>query len=244
MPSRCSCHQDLAIEIAMAFQPIVDCRHRSVYAYEALVRGPNGESAASILNQVTEANKYSFDQACRVESIKTLAGLDRQARLSINFLPNAIYNPNTCIQRTLSAAKKYQYDTSKLIFEVVEHEAPTSQLKLSEIFEAYHAMGFTTALDDFGVGYSGLTQLLVLKPDLVKLDRALIDGIDQNRDKQIVVKHLVNMLKEIGILVLAEGVERREEYQMLHQFGVDLMQGFYFARPELQALPVIPDTCW
>lgn len=244
MPSSCPCHTDLNIAIAMAFQPIVDCHSQTVFGYEALVRGPNGESAASILAQVTEGNKYSFDQACRVEAIKTLASLDRQARLSINFLPNAIYNPNTCIQRTLAAAKAYQYDTKKLMFEVVEHEAPTSKNKLREIFEAYQAMGFTTALDDFGIGYSGLTQLLELRPDLVKLDRALIDRIDQNKDKQIIVKHLVHMLKDMGIKSLAEGVERREEYHLLHQYGVDLMQGYYFAKPALQSLPPIPDTCW
>ncbi|EAR10853.1 EAL domain-containing protein [Reinekea blandensis] len=230
--------------IAMAFQPIVNCRDHSIFAYEALVRGPKGESAGSILNQVTEGNKYSFDQACRVEAIKTMAGLDRSARLSINFLPNAIYNPNTCIQRTLSAAKQYQYDTSKLIFEVVEHEEPISQHKLSEIFTAYRAMGFTTAIDDFGAGYSGLNQLLDLKPDLIKLDRALVDGIDQNPDKKIVVKHLVAMLKDMRIQVLAEGVERREEYELLHQLGIDLMQGYYFARPLLGALPVVPESCW
>lgn len=244
MSQRCRCHDGLNIEIAMAFQPIVDCRDQSVFAYEALVRGKNGESAGHILSQVDAGNIYSFDQACRVEAIRTMAQLDKEARLSINFLPNAIYNPNTCIRRTLAAAKEYGFDRRQLIFEVVEVEEPQSQEKLNEIFHAYRAMGFTTAIDDFGAGYSGVNRLVGLRPDLIKLDRLLIDRIDENRDKQIVVRHLVALLNDLDITVLAEGVEREEEYRLLNKLGINLMQGYYFARPKLQALPVIPADCW
>ena len=94
--------------IAMAFQPIVDCETGTVFAYEALVRGENGESAGSVLSQVDEEMRYAFDQQCRVTAIEDAvkAGiLETDAKLSINFLPNAVYSPLACIQLTLATAR-------------------------------------------------------------------------------------------------------------------------------------------
>ena len=99
---------DFDIPFAMAFQPIVDTRTGRPFAYEALIRGLGGEGAYSVLSQVTEANRYSFDQACRVKAIETAmaAGIMTSgARLSINFLPNAVYSPMACIQLTLRTAQ-------------------------------------------------------------------------------------------------------------------------------------------
>ena len=84
----------------MAFQPIVDTDTCKPFAYEALVRGADGSGAASILSRVTETNRYSFDQACRVKAIETAMAvgiMDTEAKLSINFLPNAVYSPMACI---------------------------------------------------------------------------------------------------------------------------------------------------
>lgn len=94
----------LDFEFSVAFQPILDLETNAPFAYEALARGPRGESAASVLGQVTPANRYAFDQQCRVKAIEgaVAAGiLDTPARLSINFLPNAVYSPRACIQLTL-----------------------------------------------------------------------------------------------------------------------------------------------
>jgi hypothetical protein len=93
----------------MAFQPIVDVNTSKVFAYEALVRGERGESAGSILGQVTKANRYAFDQSCRVKAISlaTQLGLaDTGAQLSINFMPGAVYSPAACIQLTLATARE------------------------------------------------------------------------------------------------------------------------------------------
>lgn len=119
---RCKDDQLLGFDIAFAYQPIVDLGSRSIYAHEALVRGPNGESAFSVLSQVTDANRYVFDQACRVEAIRGAAELGLKELLSINFLPNAVYQPAACIRSTFEAAQRYKFPIERIIFEVTEGE--------------------------------------------------------------------------------------------------------------------------
>ncbi len=100
----CRGGQDLPFSIRTAFHPIADLSTGLPYAYEALLRGSNGEGAGTILSQVTDENRYAFDQACRVNAIReaVIAGiLKSDAKLSINFLPNAVYSPLACIQLTL-----------------------------------------------------------------------------------------------------------------------------------------------
>lgn len=89
----CARGDRLGFQFDFAYQPIVDLSQRRIYAHEALVRGPEGEPAGQVLSQVNEANRYRFDQACRVKAIKGAAELGLAERLSINFLPNAIYRP-------------------------------------------------------------------------------------------------------------------------------------------------------
>ena len=100
------CEGELPFDITMAFQPIVDLRQRRVHAYEALVRGPEGEPAGQVQEQVTEELLYRFDQACRVKAIEQASALGMQEPLSINFLPNAVYEPEACIQATLEVSRR------------------------------------------------------------------------------------------------------------------------------------------
>jgi hypothetical protein len=105
-------------DFSMAFQPIVDLATGEPYAYEALIRGPEGESAPSILSRVTETNRYAFDQRCRVKAIETAARagiLGTPAKLSINFLPNAVYSPVACIQLTLKTSRALDFPIDRLI---------------------------------------------------------------------------------------------------------------------------------
>ncbi|BBI48633.1 hypothetical protein HORIV_10540 [Vreelandella olivaria] len=101
------CEGDLPFEFTMAFQPIVDLSLAQIVTYEALVRGPQGESAWSVISQVTDDLLYRFDQACRVKAIEMASALDMQTDLSINFLPNAVYEPKACIQATLEVSSAW-----------------------------------------------------------------------------------------------------------------------------------------
>jgi len=223
----------------MAFQPIVDLEASRVFAYEALVRGPAGEAANSVLDKVSEENRYGFDQKCRIAAIEgaVAAGiLNDNAKLSINFLPNAVYSPVACIQLTLATAMKSRFPTDRLIFEFTENERMPDPSHVAGIVAAYRKMGFASALDDFGAGYAGLALLASIAPDIVKIDMQLMRGIDTSAVKRTIVTHIVGMCGEMGITVIGEGVETTAEMSVLRQLGVRYMQGYLFARPSFRSI--------
>jgi EAL domain-containing protein (putative c-di-GMP-specific phosphodiesterase class I) len=229
--------------ITMAFQPIVDVETRSVFAQEALVRGAAGESAGHVLARVDDESRYAFDQKCRVTAIRLAAdaGLASNGqKLSINFLPNAVYDPRACIRLTLATASQVGFPLDQIIFEFTEVEKINPE-HLLNILVAYRAMNFLTAIDDFGAGYAGLELLSRFQPDIVKLDMNLIRAIDRDRAKQAIVRNALRMLGDLGIAAVCEGVETAGEWMTLQDLGVRYMQGYFFARPAL-ASPVKP--CW
>lgn len=220
----------------MAFQPVVDLVEHRIDAHEALVRGPDGEGAASILAQVNPENLYAFDQACRVKAIELAARLGLDCQLNINFLPNAVYEPRACIRLTLDAARRHGFPLDRLTFELTEGEQVSDLRHTQNIIQEYRRRGFQIALDDFSTGYSGLARLADLRPDIIKLDRALIQDCDRDRVRLAIVASMVALGVQVGIKVVAEGVERRGEMQALRDAGVRFMQGFYFARPVFEGL--------
>lgn len=234
----------LGIDFTMAFQPIVDVSNKSIFGYEALVRGPNNEGAASVLSQVNDNNRYRFDQAIRVKAIDLAKKLGLQGMLSINFLPNAVYKPETCIRATLEAAKELDFPTDRIMFEVTEGEKVLDNDHLRNIFKEYKKHRFTTAIDDFGAGYAGLNLLADWQPDIIKLDMSLTRNVNDDRVRRSLVFGIISICKELDIKVIAEGIETREECLTLADEGVKLFQGYFFARPGFESLPTIPDDVW
>lgn len=221
----------------MAFQPIVDLAKSRVMAHEALVRGIHGESAASILARVDEDSLYQFDQACRIRALELAHQLDADGTLSINFLPDAVYEPQACIQATLAKARELGWPSERITFEIVETENVRDRPHLEDIVSSYKAMGFRTALDDFGSGYANLDLLVDLSPDYIKIDRGLIAHVDTSPRRQAVVESLIELSQRLGVGVIAEGVETLAEARWLYVRGVIWQQGYFFARPATEALP-------
>lgn len=228
--------------MAFAFQPIVDQQSGRAYAHEALVRGPNGEPAVSVLSQVDDAKRYRFDQRCRTTAIEQAAAIGMDTFLSINFMPNAVYQPAACIRTTFEAAEKFGFPINRIIFETIEGEDIINRPHLLEIFRAYQSFGFQTAIDDFGAGHSGLTLLADFQPDLIKLDMALVRGIDTDLVRQRIVCGVLNICNDLGIRVIAEGIETLGERDFLAAAGITLMQGYLFAKPAFKAMPSIANT--
>jgi EAL domain-containing protein (putative c-di-GMP-specific phosphodiesterase class I) len=224
-------------ELRMAFQPIVDVEQRDVFAYEALVRGADGRSAGQVLGDVKPEQLYTFDQTCRVLAIETAQRLGMSCRLSINFLPNAVYEPATCIRLTLAAARQVGFPPQQLIFELTEAEKIRQPEHVLDIVRDYQQRGFMTAIDDFGAGYSGLNLLADYQPHLVKLDMALVRDIDRNPVRQAIVAGVLGTCRALGVQVVAEGVETPAEYTWLRAQGIHLFQGYLIARPAVEALP-------
>jgi EAL domain-containing protein (putative c-di-GMP-specific phosphodiesterase class I) len=233
---------EFEVPFTMAFQPIIDTETGKPFAYEALVRGQDGAGAQSILSNVTEGNRYSFDQACRVRAIELAmdAGLmESDALLSINFLPNAVYSPLACIQLTLATARAVGMPVDRLIFEFTENEQMGSPDHVSAIIDTYKQIGFKVAIDDFGAGHSGLDMFARFVPDEIKLDMGLVRGVDRDVRRQAIIKAVVRMCEDLHTLVIAEGIETAEEAAALRGLGVRYHQGYWYARPGLAHLPLM-----
>jgi EAL domain-containing protein (putative c-di-GMP-specific phosphodiesterase class I) len=232
----CADNVSLGFDFTMAFQPIIDLENKKIFAQEALVRGLNQESAGEIISKVHDGNRYKFDQMCRVKAVRLAAKLQIDSYISINFLPNAVYRPENCLRTTIKAATEYNFPLDKIIFEITEVEKVSDNSHLKNIVTEYQRQGFKTAIDDFGSGYSGLNLLSVFQPDFLKLDMELIRNIDTDSIKQIIIKNVLRMTNDLGIEVIAEGVETKNELDALQSFGINLLQGYYFARPSFESL--------
>ncbi|WP_400159797.1 EAL domain-containing protein [Arthrobacter sp. BPSS-3] len=226
----------------MAFQPIYDAVAGRVWGYEALVRGLAGEGAYSVLSRVSPEQKYRFDQDCRVKAIELASRLfpaDDSLMLSINFMPNAVYEPAACLRATLSAARRNNFPTSAIMFEFTENEEVADTAHLQNIITEYRKHGFTTAIDDFGAGHAGLGLLVDFQPDLLKIDMKLLRDVDTSPARQAVVDGIVAIAGKLDITVLAEGIETEAEYLMLKAAGIRLFQGYWFAKPAFEELPAV-----
>ncbi len=241
--SECASGTALDFDFTMAFQPIVNVTTGAVFAYEALVRGGVEEqSAAEVFERVNDGNRYRFDQVCRVKAIQLAAQLAMPTYLSINFMPNAVYKPELCIRTTLAAAEAYGFPIDRIIFEITEGEKVDDHDHLRRIVNYYQQRGFKTAIDDFGAGYAGLNLLADIQTDLIKLDMALIRHVDSDRVRQSIVRGILQVCQELSTQVIAEGVESSEELALLRSLGIELFQGYYFARPGYRSLPPVPEA--
>lgn len=233
---------ELPFEFSMAFQPIVDVRAGRVWGYEALVRGPGGEGAWHVLSQVDADNRYRFDQACRVKAIEVASRLfprGEDIKLSINFMPNAVYEPAACLRTSVAAVERAGIKRENVLFEFTEAEEVRDVGHVGRIVGEYRRQGFLTAIDDFGAGFAGLNLLAKYQPDLVKVDMELIRGIEGSEARQVIFAAITWMTRTLGIQLIAEGIETEAELQVLRAAGVNLLQGYYFAKPAFEALPPV-----
>lgn len=244
LPGCPGCKEPLDFSISMAFQPIVDMRDLTVFAFEALVRGPGGEPAVDVFSRVTPENRFAFDQHCRVRAVELAAqlGIGPDQRLSINFMPNAVQEPSRCLHSTQRAAQLAGIAFDRIIFEATEEDRLTDPARFRAIMSEYKRKGFQTAIDDFGDGFAGLSFLAEFQPDYLKLDMKLIRGIDTDKSRQTIVAGIARVAGALGATIIAEGIETPAEMRTLRDIGIPIMQGYLFAKPAFEALPDI-DLC-
>ena len=129
------------------------------------------------------------------------------------------------------------FPLSRVIFEITEVEQVRDHGHLRNIMTEYKEHGMRVAIDDFGAGHSGLSLLSVFQPDIIKIDLALVQALDQRPVSRSIIRTIVQMCSDLNIQIIAEGIESKEEMEVLCDLGVYRMQGFYFARPAFEALP-------
>ena len=228
---------------SMAYQPIVDVRTTRVAGYEALLRGLENQSAASLLSPIPDADRHGMEQACRVLAIRMAARLglmETGADLSINFNPNHVYKTASCPARTVEAARQAEIPLSRIILEITEMERLRDPEHLRILMREYRSQGLRMAIDDFGSGFAGLSMLAEFQPDILKIDMALTRRIQERRASRVIVRGIVDICADLNIQVIAEGVEEMAQAEVLRDLGIRYMQGNYFGEPAFEALPKWP----
>lgn len=223
------------------FQPIVDLKSDTIYGYESLARGVSDEGDLIYPDKLFQWARegemlFYLDRACRESSLKTAAVKSIKNKVFINFIPTAIYDPEHCLQSTVKWAKQLEFDPKNIIFEVIESDHVEDLDHLKRILDFYKSQGFMVALDDVGSGYSSLNMIAKLLPNIVKIDRAIIDQIDTNEVNQSIFRAITQIAHENNIIVLAEGIERAEEVAFCSANGADLAQGYYFGQPNAEPI--------
>ncbi len=219
------------------FQPIVASQDPAdIYGYEALTRGvaDDGQLIPPLTlyeAAVTEDLLSHLDRMARIGAIRAAAGHGIASSVFINFTPSSIYTPEFCLRSTIGAMRRTDLTPRQIIFEVVETERIDDLAHLEGILGTYREQGFRVALDDLGVGFASLNMLYSLRPDFVKLDRSLVQGVDSDSYKATIASRLLDTALSLGVESVAEGVETEAEWRWLTANGATYQQGFLFAHP-------------
>ncbi len=223
--------------IVMYYQPIISIKKKSMVGVEALCRGLcNGKivSPGILFGYAQEAGlTIQLDRLCRKKAIEGFAEIVKyreDAVLFLNFDASIVDEGGIGSGNLLNLVQRYDINPSNVAIEVNEARV-NDTAALEQFVETYRAQGFIIALDDVGAGHSNLNRIAIVKPDIIKADMMLLSGIHNEFYKQEVLKALVNLSRNVGALVVAEGVEKEEEVVMALEFGVDMFQGYYFAMP-------------
>jgi blue light- and temperature-responsive anti-repressor len=222
---------------SFAFQPIVHAPSGLVVSHEALIRGPEGESAHSVLSGVPQGALHAFDAHGRECAIVLATRLGIRTQLNLNFLPQSLFSQQDVLTPMFEAARRNDLPISRLVLEVTEGEVIDDVARFARLIKTYRAQGLKLAIDDFGAGYCGLNLLAEFQPDILKLDMALLRGIERSGPRQAIVRAILSACTDLGIDAIAEGVETVDEFSWLADEGVTLFQGYLFARPGFETLP-------
>ena len=223
--------------ITTYFQPVFTSDGETVWGYECLMRGLKEDGSLVYPGDLlTWANQerltFMLDRVCRETHIRNAARLlPADTSVLINFLPTAIYEPALCLKSTIAAAKSAGIQSDRIVFEVVETEAVNDREHLMNVLRYYRERGFRVALDDVGEGFSGLSMLAELSPDLIKIDMSLVRSATTSSMHKAVCAALVGIAAECDKLCLAEGIETEEQFELMKSLGVDLFQGYLLGRP-------------
>jgi EAL domain-containing protein (putative c-di-GMP-specific phosphodiesterase class I) len=222
------------------FQPIISIREKRVIGLEALVRATNPASGKPIspnyLFDAASRHKQSLqlDRLCRESAISgfaSLASLDPDLILFINVDVSTLSRSAAESNALIKLTEEYGIAPERVAIEIIESKINDASA-LQRFIANHRKRGFLIALDDMGAGHSNLERIPSIKPDIIKLDRSLIQNIDQEYHKQELFDFFIKLAHRIGVFVIVEGIETEAEALSCLERGADLVQGFYFAYPQ------------
>ncbi len=223
------------------FQPIVDIQNGDTYAFEALNRpmqSAHFNNTEDFYEFVGQTNiVFQFEQFCRNLSLKRFTerlGSQKNNQnfiLFINIHPHVLLDQNYHSGETFKFIKGLGIQPEQVVFELTERSAVTDFNEFERVLSHYRKQGYRIAIDDVGSGYNSLKTLIYLKPEFIKLDRSLIQNIEQNEASQKLVSLIHNFAEQSETKIIAEGIERIEELNYLQSVGIQYAQGYALGRP-------------
>lgn len=231
--------------MAPHFQVIVDLVTGEAFGREALMRGKLGqvEVRGEELVAAAEAHEalFSFDVRARTAALEIGAPiLPEGEKLFVNLDPRAVVDVALSVRATWNTIERLEVEPARVCFDLINAERVADRRLLVELAEAHRERGALICLDDLSGGGDALTVLELLRPDLAKLDTAITAGIEKSAGRRGLVAAVVEVAHELECKVIAEGVERVTEFEVMRDLGVEYGQGFFFGQPADRMLPVDP----
>lgn len=218
-------------------QKIFNIIDKTIFGYESLNRGPEDSIYYNPLKLIDQAKAedllWDFEKVARIKTFENIRHIQKGEKIFINVEPDLIESQEFSTGFTMDLVKKAGFEPSDIVFEITERAAITDFNKFIKIINHYRKQKYLIAVDDVGTGYSGLTKITRLEPDIIKLDIELIRNIDTHKYKRAIVKGFKTISDELGIMVIAEGIERKEELETLIELGIVHGQGYFLHRPEV-----------
>ena len=223
-----------------AFQPIIHSHTGKLYAVEALIRNVQNISGLNAIDDLfnmafNDDYLYELDLQLREKAIKKFSNIKiEDLKLFYNLDNRIIYNKTFSYGNTSKILKKYKLNKSVICFELSEKGTAIEQNALSTMIQRYKEEGFSIAIDDFGIGVSGLKLLYFSEAQIIKLDRFFISNIDQDSKKKLFCSSIIEMAHIMGMQVIAEGIETIKEFYTCKDIGADFIQGYLVQKPTIE----------
>jgi diguanylate cyclase (GGDEF)-like protein len=218
------------------FQPIIDFRVRAILGYEALIRGPEDSPLRypdALFGAAKEAGMgLELEHACREASLRAFAQQRLPGRLFLNVTPGCLLDPLMMNGHTRALLAELGIAPNRIVIELTENQQITDMPGIQEALLHYRGRGFQIAIDDLGEGFANLRMWSEVRPEFVKIDKHFIDGIADDRIKFHFVRAMQDLAEICNALLVAEGIERAEDFACIRDMGIACGQGYFVARPE------------
>ncbi|AFJ99028.1 diguanylate phosphodiesterase [Cronobacter sakazakii] len=229
---------DIACQFAL--QPIVEPTTCKIKAYEALIRSPEGGSPAALFASLSSKALYELDLHSKEIAFALAKAVNIGSQMiSVNLLPGSLVQCPHAVEILLAQIARQGLLPQQVIVEVTESEVISRFDEFECVIRQLRAAGINLAIDDFGAGFAGLSLLTRFQPGRIKIDRCIVADIHLHGPKQAIVHGIVRCCAELEITVVAEGVEKVEEWCWLEAAGIRYFQGYLFARPLLNRAPSV-----
>ena len=218
------------------FQPIIDFRVRAILGFEALIRGPV-ESALHMPDRLfaaaaNEALSLEFEHLCREASLRAFAAQRLPGRLFLNVTPGALLDERMMNGHTRMLLSELGIAPNRVVIELTENQRVTDMPGILDALQHYRGRGFQIAIDDLGEGFANLRMWSELRPEFVKIDKHFVLGIADDRIKYHFVRAMQDLAEICNASLVAEGIERLEDFNCIRDMGIACGQGYFIGRPE------------